>query len=144
MFSKKEHAFENTNGTGALNHVCQADSRKFNRSHDEPCLPKRLLSSVPNSEWRKQRCEQPLTWQGGMKEITRKEQVVSMILTFQDEDRVIPTAPEWRKQRCEQPLTWQGGMKEITRKEQVVSMILTFQDEDRVIPTAPGWRRCKT
>ncbi|KAG5449306.1 hypothetical protein CSKR_100608 [Clonorchis sinensis] len=35
-------------------------------------LPKRVLFSMPNSEWRKQRGGQPLTWQKGMKEITKR------------------------------------------------------------------------
>ncbi|KAG5453143.1 hypothetical protein CSKR_106970 [Clonorchis sinensis] len=35
-------------------------------------LPKRVLFSVPNSEWRKQRGGQPLTWKRGMKEITKR------------------------------------------------------------------------
>ncbi|KER28918.1 LOW QUALITY PROTEIN: hypothetical protein T265_13500 [Opisthorchis viverrini] len=35
-------------------------------------LPKRVLFSMPNSEWRKQRGGQPLTWQRSMKEITKR------------------------------------------------------------------------
>ncbi|KER33382.1 hypothetical protein T265_00702 [Opisthorchis viverrini] len=35
-------------------------------------LPKRVVLSMPNSEWRKQRGGQPLTWQRGMKEITKR------------------------------------------------------------------------
>ncbi|KER26429.1 hypothetical protein T265_06344 [Opisthorchis viverrini] len=35
-------------------------------------LPKRVLFSMPNSEWRKQRGGQPLTWKRGMKEITKR------------------------------------------------------------------------
>ncbi|KAG5442307.1 hypothetical protein CSKR_109878 [Clonorchis sinensis] len=35
-------------------------------------LPKRVLFFMPNSEWRKQRGGQPLTWQRGMKEITKR------------------------------------------------------------------------
>ncbi|KER27332.1 LOW QUALITY PROTEIN: hypothetical protein T265_13817 [Opisthorchis viverrini] len=34
-------------------------------------LPKSVLFSMPNSEWRKQRGGQPLTWQRSMKEITK-------------------------------------------------------------------------
>ncbi|KAG5442180.1 hypothetical protein CSKR_104481 [Clonorchis sinensis] len=32
----------------------------------------RVLFSMPNSEWRKQRGDQPLTWQKDMKEITKR------------------------------------------------------------------------
>ncbi|KER26958.1 hypothetical protein T265_05867 [Opisthorchis viverrini] len=35
-------------------------------------LPKRVLFSMPNSEWRKQRGGQPMTWQRSMKEITKR------------------------------------------------------------------------
>ncbi|KER21928.1 hypothetical protein T265_09860 [Opisthorchis viverrini] len=35
-------------------------------------LPNRVLFSMPNSEWRKQRSGQPLTWQRSMKEITKR------------------------------------------------------------------------
>ncbi|KER22778.1 hypothetical protein T265_09184 [Opisthorchis viverrini] len=35
-------------------------------------LPKRVLVSMRNSEWRKQRGGQPLTWQRSMKEITKR------------------------------------------------------------------------
>ncbi|KAG5445891.1 hypothetical protein CSKR_109645 [Clonorchis sinensis] len=35
-------------------------------------VPKRVLFSMLNSEWRKQRGGQPLTWQKGMKEITKR------------------------------------------------------------------------
>ncbi|KER25885.1 hypothetical protein T265_06740 [Opisthorchis viverrini] len=35
------------------------------------CLPKTVLFSTPNSEWRKQRGGQPFTWQRSMKEITK-------------------------------------------------------------------------
>ncbi|KER19534.1 hypothetical protein T265_11720 [Opisthorchis viverrini] len=39
-------------------------------------LPKRVLFSMSNSEWRKQRGGQPLTWQRSMKEITKRLGVV--------------------------------------------------------------------
>ncbi|KAG5453157.1 hypothetical protein CSKR_106983 [Clonorchis sinensis] len=35
-------------------------------------LSKRVLFSVPNSEWRKQRGGELLTWQKGTKEITKR------------------------------------------------------------------------
>ncbi|KER24927.1 hypothetical protein T265_07496 [Opisthorchis viverrini] len=35
-------------------------------------LPKRVLFSMPNSEWCKQRGGQPLTWQRSMKKITKR------------------------------------------------------------------------
>ncbi|KER29248.1 hypothetical protein T265_04094 [Opisthorchis viverrini] len=35
-------------------------------------LPKGVLFSMPNSEWRKQRGGQPMTWQRSMKEITKR------------------------------------------------------------------------
>ncbi|KER28801.1 hypothetical protein T265_04411 [Opisthorchis viverrini] len=35
-------------------------------------MPKRVLFSMPNSEWRKQRGSQHLTWQRSMKEITKR------------------------------------------------------------------------
>ncbi|KER29596.1 hypothetical protein T265_03797 [Opisthorchis viverrini] len=35
-------------------------------------LPKRVLFSMPNSEWRKQRGDQPMSWQRSMKEITKR------------------------------------------------------------------------
>ncbi|KER26806.1 hypothetical protein T265_06018 [Opisthorchis viverrini] len=35
-------------------------------------FPKRVLFSIPNSNWRKQRDGQPLTWQRSMKEITKR------------------------------------------------------------------------
>ncbi|KER19715.1 hypothetical protein T265_11584 [Opisthorchis viverrini] len=40
-------------------------------------LPKRVMFSMPNSEWRKQRGGQPLTWQRSMKEITKRLGAVS-------------------------------------------------------------------
>ncbi|KAG5443922.1 hypothetical protein CSKR_100827 [Clonorchis sinensis] len=35
-------------------------------------LPKTVLFSMPNSEWQKQRGGQPLIWQKGMKQITKR------------------------------------------------------------------------
>ncbi|KAG5446786.1 hypothetical protein CSKR_105543 [Clonorchis sinensis] len=51
------------------------DFRFLTQSTNNACvnsrLPKRVLSSTSNSERRKQRGGQPLTWQKGMKEITK-------------------------------------------------------------------------
>ncbi|KAG5441440.1 hypothetical protein CSKR_107652 [Clonorchis sinensis] len=50
-------------------------------------LPKRVLFSMPNPEWRNQRGGQPLGWERGMKKMP------SVLLAFQDGDHVIPSAP---------------------------------------------------
>ncbi|KER21238.1 hypothetical protein T265_10398 [Opisthorchis viverrini] len=135
-------------------------------------LPKRVLFSVRNAEWRKQRGGQPMTWQRSMKEITKRLGAVgatrlpgwgprdphcAWLETLQD---MAANRCQWRS--CCQFLSrlpelsnksWlygsealvlstDRGMKEIA-KRLGAAVLLAFQDGDRRIIVAPDWRRCK-
>ncbi|KAG5451292.1 hypothetical protein CSKR_106576 [Clonorchis sinensis] len=56
----------------------------------------RVLFSMPNSEWRKQRGSQPLTWRKSMKEITKRLGAVAATLLSGWRPRDSP-APGWRR-----------------------------------------------